>query len=183
MGACNAGSLGVKDAIVEGVIHKMWMPDGDKDEMQTGMTTLHVADGPTLTERKKMLCEYSDCFLVLPGGPGTYDELWEVISEFQLGLPKGRCPRPVCLVNVDGYYDPTIMQLQRCFDDGMLYKEVKDVVHHEHDAESALLYIVETVKKIKEEFEKSGGGSGGAGGKVVTDANFSDESRKKTSTL
>jgi predicted Rossmann-fold nucleotide-binding protein len=152
-GACNAGSLSV-NGVIEGVIHKMWMPEGDKDEMQHGMTVLHVADGPTLAERKKLLCEHSDAFIVLPGGPGTYDELWEVISEFQLGLPKGKCPRPVCLVNVDGYYDPTIMQLQRCYDDGMLYKEVSEVIHHEPDAASALSYIVNAVSLMRETFEK-----------------------------
>ena len=151
-GACNAGSLSVEGGVVEGVIHKLWMHNGEKDEMQQGMTVLHVADGPTLTERKKLLCKTSDAFLVLPGGPGTYDELWEVISEFQLELPKGKCPRPVCLVNVEGYYDPTIMQLQKCYDDGMLYKEVSEVIHHEPNAASALAYIMEAVEKTRVAF-------------------------------
>jgi uncharacterized protein (TIGR00730 family) len=179
MGACNAGSMSVEGSIVEGVIHQMWMPDGTKDELQAGMTTLRVADGDTLTERKKMLCEASDCFLILPGGPGTYDELWEVISEYQLGLPKGKCPRPVCLVNVDGYWDPTLMQLQRCFDDGMLYKEVADVVHDEPDAASALKYIVEKVRETREKYAAESQDQQ----TLVTDVNLSDESRKKKSTL
>ena len=178
MGACNKGSLSVEGAVVEGVIHKMWMPEGDKDELQTGMTTLHVADGPTLTQRKEMLCAGSDGFVVLPGGPGTFDELWEVISEFQLGLPKGKCPRPVCLVNVEGYYDPTVMQLQRCFDDGMLYKEVTDVVHCEPTAEKALAYIVAAIGDHRTRFAAA------ADSKTVADdvvlSHISDELRKST---
>jgi len=132
------------------------------------------ADGPTLTERKRLLCEESDCFLVLPGGPGTYDELWEVISEFQLGLPKGKIPRPVCLVNVEGFYDPTLMQLQRCFDDGMLYKQVADVVHSEPDAASALKYIVGVVQQTRIEFADKV-----KAGVVMTDT-VSEELRKKS---
>jgi len=170
MGACNRGSMSVNGAVVEGVIHKMWMPEGQKDELQKGMTSLHVADGPTLTERKRLLCEQSDGFLVLPGGPGTYDELWEVISEYQLGLPKAKCPRPICLVNVDGYYDPTIMQLQRCYDDGMLYKEVEEVVHCEPDAASALNYIVQKIDQCRKAFAAAA--AEGKEAKLVTDENL-----------
>lgn len=180
MGACNAGSLAVEGAVVEGVIHQMWMPNGDKDEMQQGMTVLHVAAGPTLTERKKMLCNTADAFVVLPGGPGTYDELWEVISEYQLGLPKGKCPRPVCLVNVDGYYDPTLMQLQRCFDDGMLYREVADVVHSEPTSAQAYAYIVAEIDRQRTAFAAAAG----SGSSLVTDSNLlhvtTDEMRSPT---
>ena len=42
-----------------------------------------VADGPNLTERKRLLLENSDCFLVMPGGAGTFEETWECISNYQ----------------------------------------------------------------------------------------------------
>lgn len=72
MGALNQGCAKTGGRI-EGVIHKMWIPGGDKkDELQEdGITELHVVDGPTLTERKHMLNKDADCFIVLPGGPGT----------------------------------------------------------------------------------------------------------------
>ena len=153
MGALNDGALAA-GGTVEGVIHKMWMPKGGKkDELQGGLTSLLIADGPTLAQRKKMLCDTSDCFVVLPGGPGTYDEMWEVISERQLELPQGKCPRPVVLVNIDGYWDPSLAQLQRCFDDGMLYKRPEEVVRSESSAEAALDWVVAEVTRLRGEWD------------------------------
>ena len=129
------------------------MPDGKKDELQGGLTSLLVAEGPTLAQRKKMLCETADCFVILPGGPGTYDEMWEVISERQLELPKGKCPRPVVLVNVDGYWDPSLAQLQRCYDDGMLYKRPEEVVRAEPTGELALEWVVGEVSRLRADWE------------------------------
>ena len=152
MGALNEGALGA-GGTVEGVIHRMWMPAGadgeNRDELQGGLTSLLVADGPTLAERKKLLCDNADCFVILPGGPGTYDEMWEVISERQLALPQGKCPRPVVLVNVEGYWDFSLAQLQRCYDDGMLYKRPDEVVHAELTGEAALNWIETEVRRLR----------------------------------
>lgn len=133
----------------------MWMPDdGGKDELQGGLSTLLVAEGPTLAQRKKLLCENADCFIILPGGPGTYDEMWEVISERQLALPKGKVPRPVVLVNVEGYWNPSLAQLQRCYDEGMLYKKPNEVIHSEATSEEALAWIVADVHRLRAEFSQ-----------------------------
>ena len=69
MGALNRGALDARGR-VEGVIHAMWCPGGKTDELQGGMDALHVADGPTLAERKRLLCANADCYIILPGGPG-----------------------------------------------------------------------------------------------------------------
>ena len=155
------------------VIGYSGMPEGGKkDELQGGLTSLLVADGPTLAQRKKMLCETADCFVILPGGPGTYDEMWEVISERQLELPSGKCPRPVVLVNVDGYWDPSLAQLQRCYDDGMLYKRPEEVVRAESTGEGALEWVVGEVARLRAEWDakKSAEGAEGVSG-------IGDESR------
>ena len=80
----------------------------------------------------------------------------------------------VCNLNVEGFYDPTLMQLQRCFDDGMLYKQVADVVHSEPDAASALKYIVGVVQQTRIEFADKV-----KAGVVMTDT-VSEELRKKS---
>lgn len=67
-----------------------------------GCTQLHVVAG--MHERKKMFTDLSDGFIVLPGGVGTMDELWEAISWSQLGYHND----PVGLLNVSGYYDELI---------------------------------------------------------------------------
>jgi uncharacterized protein (TIGR00730 family) len=55
-------------------------------------------------ERKAMMAELSDAFIAMPGGFGTYEELFEAITWTQLGLHK----KPCGLLNVAGFYDPVI---------------------------------------------------------------------------
>ena len=121
MGAVNKGVIG-KNGKSVGVIHKMWIVD--VDEKQEGMSSMLVADGPNLVERKRLLFENSECYIIMPGGPGTYDEMWEVISDFQLGFSK----KPVCIVNVGGYYDGTLQQLRRAEQDSILHKPADSIV-------------------------------------------------------
>jgi uncharacterized protein (TIGR00730 family) len=64
-----------------------------------GLHELHVVE--TMHERKQMMAERSDAFVALPGGIGTFEELFEVWTWRQLGYHD----KPVGLLNVDGYYD------------------------------------------------------------------------------
>jgi uncharacterized protein (TIGR00730 family) len=64
-----------------------------------GLTALHVVDG--MHSRKQKMFELSDAFAVLPGGVGTLDEAFEVITWKQLGLHD----KPIVLVNQAGYWD------------------------------------------------------------------------------
>ena len=58
----------------------------------------------TMRERKRLLTERGDAFLALPGGLGTYEELFEVLVGRQLG----EHTKPIGLVNINGYYDPLV---------------------------------------------------------------------------
>jgi uncharacterized protein (TIGR00730 family) len=64
-----------------------------------GLTTLHVVG--SMHERKALMADMADAFLALPGGMGTFDELFEIITWAQLGLHN----KPVAVVNVAGYFD------------------------------------------------------------------------------
>jgi uncharacterized protein (TIGR00730 family) len=71
----------------------------DREVGHTGLTELHVVE--TMHQRKRMLAERSDAFLALPGGIGTFEELFEVWSWRQLGYHD----KPIGLLNVEACYD------------------------------------------------------------------------------
>lgn len=66
----------------------------------TGLSELHVVD--SMHTRKRMMVDRSDAFVILPGGLGTLDEAFEIITWRQLGLHG----KPVVIANIDGYWDP-----------------------------------------------------------------------------
>jgi uncharacterized protein (TIGR00730 family) len=63
---------------------------------------------PDLFQRKERLIVLSDAFVILPGGPGTMDEFFEVVTAAQLG----QHDKPVVLVNLGGFYDPLLALLR-----------------------------------------------------------------------
>lgn len=76
------------------------------------LSELIVVD--TMHERKMIMFNRSDAFVALPGGPGTLDELIELLTWRQLGLHD----RPAHLLNLNGYWDPLIALLQTTADRG-----------------------------------------------------------------
>ena len=95
MGVVADAALAVGGRVV-GVIPQSLM---GRELGHLGLTELHVVD--TMHQRKKMMAERSDAFLALPGGIGTFEELFEVWSWRQLGYHD----KPLGLLNVAGYYD------------------------------------------------------------------------------
>jgi hypothetical protein len=147
---------------------------GKEGEVGAGCYEEVLAGGPDLTERKQLLAKDAECFIALPGGPGTWEELWEIVCQRQLGLPPpndesaaGIAPArrgrgPVCLVNVDGFYDGFIATAERAVADGLLHWKGADAVAgprataaagdeaphllmHRHTAAAALACCVEAV--------------------------------------
>jgi uncharacterized protein (TIGR00730 family) len=80
-----------------------------------GLTELHVVS--SMHERKALMVELSDAFIAMPGGFGTLDEFFEVLTWAQLGLHH----KPVALLNVAGYFDSLIAMFGRARQDGFLY--------------------------------------------------------------
>jgi uncharacterized protein (TIGR00730 family) len=73
-----------------------------KELAHAGLTGMHVT--PSMHTRKMMMAELSDAFVALPGGIGTFEELFEVWTWAQLGFHD----KPCGLLNVGGYYDRLI---------------------------------------------------------------------------
>jgi len=86
----------------------------DLEVAHAGISELHVVD--TMHTRKALMGEKADAFLVLPGGFGTLEELFEVLAWQTLKLHS----KPVVLLNVAGFYDTMLEFLDVCEREGML---------------------------------------------------------------
>jgi uncharacterized protein (TIGR00730 family) len=73
-----------------------------KEVAHNGLSELTVVS--SMHERKQRMADLSDAFIALPGGMGTLEELFEVLTWAQLGIHA----KPCCLLNVAGYFDPLL---------------------------------------------------------------------------
>lgn len=81
------------------------------------LTEVRVTEG--MRDRKKMLADIAVGVIALPGGTGTFDELFEMITRRQLGLYKGQ----VVILNTNGYYDIMLAMLQNAYRQGFMRKD------------------------------------------------------------
>ena len=117
-GGGNVGLMGaIADSVlahggkVTGVIPQALM---DKEVGHTGITDLRVV--ADMHERKAMMAELSDGFIALPGGWGTLEELFEVMTWLQLGFHT----KPCAVYNVENYYDNLLKFLQQATEAGFV---------------------------------------------------------------
>jgi uncharacterized protein (TIGR00730 family) len=97
-----------------------------------GLTELHEV--ASMHERKALMYDLSDAFIALPGGLGTLEELAEITTWSQLGLHR----KPICLLDVDGFWDPLVLQLDRMVEKGFLKPASRRLVVTAVSAEDAL---------------------------------------------
>ncbi len=86
----------------------------DKEVAHEGVTELHVTS--TMHTRKALMAERADAFVILPGGYGTFEEMFEVLAWQTLKIHA----KPVVLLNVAGFYDGLLSFLDVCDQEGML---------------------------------------------------------------
>ena len=92
----------------------------------------------------------TDALIVLPGGPGTWDELWEMACARHLELNA----LPIVCVNVDGYYEPFREMLDRAFEDKLIRLEPEAIVRFADSAEEAVRFVEDPVSHNKEDDDK-----------------------------
>lgn len=85
-----------------------------KELAHTQLTELHVVE--SMHERKAMMADLSDGFIALPGGWGTLEELFEMLTWAQLGFHQ----KPCGLLNIEGYYDGLFGFLDKAFEQGFV---------------------------------------------------------------
>lgn len=94
----------------------------------------------TMHERKKVMFMNADAIVTLPGGAGTLDELFEVLTWRQLGLHA----KPILLLNVAGYWDPLIAAIRHLVDQGFADTSFLDSFHVAPDVPSTLAVLAGT---------------------------------------
>ena len=99
---------------------------------KTDLTRYVVTE--TMHERKKVMFMNCDAVVVLPGGAGSLDELFEVLTWRQLGLHE----KPVVLINTKGYWDPLLALIRHVIDNGFADASLLDFIVSVSDAETAL---------------------------------------------
>ncbi|WP_371153905.1 TIGR00730 family Rossman fold protein [Jannaschia sp. 2305UL9-9] len=107
--------------------HLMQLEVGKRD-----LTSFVVTE--TMHERKKVMFMNADAVIVLPGGAGTLDEFFEVLTWRQLGLHE----KPIILLNIDGVWDDLIAMLHGIVARGFAEQSLLDFVQTAPDAEAAL---------------------------------------------
>ena len=91
----------------------------------------------TMRERKQLLEDNADGFIVTPGGPGTMDELFETLALRQLGVHN----KPIAVFNIDGYYNPLSRLLETAFEGGFMTKEILELCPIFSDETQLLKYL------------------------------------------
>jgi hypothetical protein len=130
-GGGRAGLMGlVADAAiaagarVTGVIPESLM---QRELGHPGLHELHVVQ--TMHERKRLMADRADAFVALPGGIGTFEELFEVWSWRHLAYHD----RPIALLDVEHYYSPLITMLQRAVAAGFMTREQLAMIEVDDD--------------------------------------------------
>lgn len=103
----------------------------------TGVTDLRIVE--TMHERKALMADLSDGFLALPGGMGTLDELFEILTWAQLGIHT----KPCGLLNVNGYFDPLVALLDHMVAERFLRPEHRALALVDDDAARLLTHFAE----------------------------------------
>ncbi len=124
-----AAKIGVMGAVAQGALDHGGEVIGVipeflkiKEVVHTGLTELITND--TMHERKMELQRRADGFITLPGGFGTMEELFEVLTWSQLALHQ----KPVGMLNVNGFYDDLLSALKNMVDKGFLKQENLEIL-------------------------------------------------------
>ncbi|MDA8520735.1 TIGR00730 family Rossman fold protein [Acidovorax sp. NCPPB 4044] len=116
----------------------------DKELANRACDELHIVT--TMHERKALMAERCDAFLALPGGIGTFEELFEVWTWRQLGYHD----KPLGLLNVDAYYDGLLAFLDHSVRSGLMSDWQMDLLSVGNDAAALLRGLVEAAGTRRE---------------------------------
>lgn len=116
----------------------------DREVAHLGLSDLRVVE--TMHERKAAMADLSDAFVALPGGCGTLDELFEIVTWAQLGIHA----KPIGLLNVRGYFDLMDGFLAKAVDERFLRPEHRALIAF-HTDPAALLAALESPPPVSVE--------------------------------
>ncbi|MBB5018494.1 hypothetical protein HNQ59_001783 [Chitinivorax tropicus] len=135
-GGGNVGLMGeIADAAlaaggeVIGVIPDFLM---EKELGHGGCTELHVVD--SMHTRKAMMADLADAFIAMPGGFGTFDELFEIVTWCQVGVHA----KPIGLLDVEHYFDPLIKMVEYAIDEDFARQDNRSLLIVRDEVETLL---------------------------------------------
>jgi uncharacterized protein (TIGR00730 family) len=130
-GGGKTGLMGVvADAVLEagGIVVGVIIPSMNTAALaHIGITQMDVVDG--MHARKARMHELSDGYVAMPGGFGTFDELFETVTWAQTGAHE----KPVGLFNVRNYYAPLLAAIDHAVAEGFIFQEHRDVLFSDAD--------------------------------------------------
>lgn len=128
------GSVGVMGVIADEMLKRQGLVTGvipqflmDKEVGHIGLTEMIVTEN--MHQRKQKMADLADGFIILPGGFGTLEEFFEVLTWLQLGLHT----KPIGVLNVGGFYDPLFAQMDVMVQHQFLKQSNRDLVFNESD--------------------------------------------------
>lgn len=146
-----AGRLGLMRAVSDAALQAGGTVTGviphfmiEQNWHHTGLTKL--IETQTMHERKRLMAEWSDGVIALPGGCGTLEELLEIITWKQLGLYLN----PIIILNVKGYFNPLLEMMDKSVEQRFMRAEHKAIWQVASSAEEALNLLYITPRWSKE---------------------------------
>jgi len=140
------GKVGVMGLIADAVLSRGGKAVGvipgflmDKEVGHTGLTEMHIVE--TMHQRKQLMNDLSQGIIMLPGGFGTLEEFFEVLTWLQLGLHR----HPVGVLNVNGFYDNLLKQMDVMVDQRFLKPANRQLVITSADA----IELVDLMEQVK----------------------------------
>jgi uncharacterized protein (TIGR00730 family) len=137
------GHVGLMGAIADAVLAAGGkaigvIPQGlvNRELAHAGCTTLHVTQ--SMHDRKALMADLSDAFIALPGGCGTLDETFEILTWAQLGLHS----KPIGLLNVEGFYDGLLAYLEHTARQGFIKPADRGLLLHAAQPEELLAQLL-----------------------------------------
>ena len=139
-GGGGGGMMGVlAEAAIEAGVHIVGIAPrflSDREVLATGLSELVMVD--SMAERKDAMFERASGFLTLPGGLGTYDELFEVMSCNYLDL----LGKPCGVLNVNGYFEPLVKLLDEGVRGGFIGRGARDALIVDADPDRLVARLV-----------------------------------------
>jgi uncharacterized protein (TIGR00730 family) len=111
----------------------------EKEIAHASLTKLHVVE--SMHERKALMADLADAFVLLPGGFGSWEEFCEIVTWLQLGIHR----KPCAILNVAGYYDGFLALADHALAEGFLRPAHRDMLIVEGDPQALLSRLANAV--------------------------------------
>jgi uncharacterized protein (TIGR00730 family) len=140
-GGGNVGLMGVvADAVLAGggeVIGVIPQSLADREIAHSGVSDLRIVD--SMHTRKALMADLSDAFIAMPGGFGTFEEIFEAVTWTQLGVHR----KPCGLLNVGGFYTPLALFIDQAVSEGFIKPVQRESIVVDDDPERLVNALAE----------------------------------------